>query len=202
MKTILPAFSLCFVLIFPRLALAAEEEPSKIPTILDPEHRHQKTGQVELTLFGGTYLGASIKKSWISGAKGYYHINSMFAVGASYGYQWTAIDRLHASSPELEDRHTHFISGELAISNDVAMRLGSVLIELDLYLTLGAGAIQLDGDWDALGVVGGGLKAYPGISWLAIRIDVNNYLHRVRKPAGDTVDMDPSFSLGVSFLLL
>ena len=82
------------------------------------------------------------------------------------------------------------------------MRLGSVLIELDLYLTLGAGAIQLDGDWDALGVVGGGLKAYPGISWLAIRIDVNNYLHRVRKPAGDTVDMDPSFSLGVSFLLL
>lgn len=81
------------------------------------------------------------------------------------------------------------------------MRLGGVLIELDLYLTLGVGAVRLDGEWDALGVIGGGLKAYPGISWLAIRIDLNNYLHRVRKLAGDSVDMDPSFSLGVSFLL-
>ncbi len=179
----------------------AAPDPRAIPPVLDREYRHRKRHQVELVPFGGTYLGASIKKSWIIGFRGYFHLTDMFALGASYGYQWTAVDTLHASAPELQDRHTHFMNAELAISNDVAMRIGSSLIELDLYATLGAGAVQLDGHWDALGVIGGGLKAYTGVPWLAVRVDVNNYLHRVRKPSGDTVDMDVSFALGLSFLV-
>lgn len=31
-------------------------------------------------------------------------------------YQWTGVDRLHASSPELTNRHTHFVNGEVGIS--------------------------------------------------------------------------------------
>ena len=180
---------------------AAGADPAAIPPALDPQFRHRKRHQLELTAFGGTYLGPSIKKSWITGARAYFHLNNMFALGASYGYQWTAVDSLHISAPPLTDRHTHFLDAEVAISNDVAMRVGQTVIELDLYMTLGLGTMRLDGNWEYLAVVGGGLKAYTGIPWLAVRIDVNNFLHRVRKPMGDTVDMDVSFALGVSFLL-
>jgi hypothetical protein len=172
-----------------------------LPQALDPRYRHAKGGEIELTVFGATYLGASTKKSWLTGARAYYHLNAMFALGTSYGYQWIAVDRFHTSSAPLRNRHTHFINAEVAISNDVAMRFGSTVLELDLFMTLGAGALRLDGHWEMLGVIGGGLKAYTGVPWLALRIDVNNYLHRVRKPAGDTVDMDISFALGLSALL-
>ncbi len=73
----------------------------------------------------------------------------MFALGASYGYQWTAVDTLHGAAPPLEDRHTQFLDAEVSISNDVAMRIGSALIELDLYMTLG---------WEPFGWMGTGMR--------------------------------------------
>ena len=171
-----------------------------IPPILDPHHRHRKTHQLEMVPFGGTYLGASVNKSWIVGTRLLFHLNNMFAVGGSYGYQWTAANSLSNNGPAVTDRHTQFFDAELAISNDVAMRLGSRLVEMDLYMTVGAGTIRLDGQWDFLGVLGGGVKLYTGMPWLAIRIDVNTYLHSVDHPTGAKVDSDVSVALGLSFL--
>lgn len=192
------------VVLVPRAGLGQQVEPATtlkaIPPILDPQYRHRKTHQLEGVTFGGTYLGASVKKSWIVGARLLFHLNNMFAVGGSYGYQWTAVNSLSANGPPLTDRHTQFLDAELAISNDVAMRLGSRLVEMDLYLTLGAGAIRLDNQWDLLGVVGGGVKVYLGLPWLALRIDVNTYLHSVDHPTGASVDGDISLALGLCLL--
>lgn len=177
-------------------ARADQAGSREIPRVLDPEFRHRKTNQVELALFGGTYTGPSLKKSWITGARGYFHLSNMFALGASYGFSHHAVNQFAGPGTLLRQRNTHYISGEGAMSTDVAMRMGRTLIEMDLYMTLGAGARQLDGDWGPLGVIGGGVKFYTGLSWLAVRIDVNNYLHKV----GDAVDMDVSFSGNVAFL--
>lgn len=171
-----------------------------IPPILDPRFRHRKARQLELVTFASTYLGASVKKSWIVGTRALFHLNNMFAVGGSYGYQWTSVNSLSGGGPPLTDRHTQFLDAELAISNDVAMRLGAKLVEMDLYMTLGAGAVRLDGQWDFLGVIGGGVKLYTGLPWLAVRIDVNTLLHSVDHPTGAEVDADISFALGVCFL--
>jgi hypothetical protein len=167
-----------------------------IPPVLDPEMRHRKTNQLELAIFGGTYTGPSLKKSWITGGRGYFHLSNMFAVGGSYGYSHHAVNQYAGPGTQLEQRNTHYLTAEGAMSTDVAMRMGRSLIEMDLYMTLGAGARQLNGDWGPLGMIGGGVKFYTGLSWLAVRIDVNNYLHRV----GDAVDMDISFSGNVAFL--
>ncbi len=150
--------------------------------------------------FASTYLGASVKKSWIVGTRLLFHLNNMFAVGGSYGYQWTSVNSLSSGGPPLTDRHTQLLDAELAISNDVAMRLGARLVEMDLYMTLGAGAVRLDGQWDFLGVIGGGVKFYTGLPWLAVRIDVNTLLHSVDHPAGAEVDADISFALGLCLL--
>lgn len=171
-----------------------------VPPILDPDYRHRKTNQLELVAFGSTYLGASVKKSWIVGTRLLFHLNNMFAVGGSYGYQWTSVNSLSSAGAPLTDRHTQFLDAEVAISNDVAMRLGAKLVEMDLYMTLGAGAVRLDGQWDFLGVIGGGVKFYTGLPWLAVRIDVNTLLHSVDHPAGAEVDADISFALGLCLL--
>jgi len=168
----------------------------EIPPVLDPELRHRKKNQIELALFGGTYTGPSLKKSWITGARGYLHLSSMFAVGGSYGFSHHAVNHYAGPASQLEQRNTHYLSAEGAMSTDVAMRIGRSMVQIDLYMTLGVGARQLDGDWGPLGVIGGGVKFYTGLSWLALRIDVNNYLHRV----GSAVDMDVSFAGNVAFL--
>jgi hypothetical protein len=191
-----PRLVVCLILLGGSTARAEKPEIPALPAVLDPELRHRKKHQIELALFGGTYTGPSLRKSWITGARSYFHLSNMFAVGGSYGFSRHAVNHYAGPSSQLEQRNTHYLSAEGAMSTDVAMRVGRSLLELDLYMTLGVGARQLDGDWGPLGVIGGGVKLYTGLSWLAVRIDVNNYLHRV----GGAVDMDISFAANVAFL--
>ena len=174
--------------------------PAAIPPILDPAHRHPKWLLLEVTPYAGTYVGRSSGSRFIAGGKAWLHLGGMFAVGADYGYV-----RLETGAPSPipaeSDPNAHYVAGEVALSNDVAMRLGKMLLEMDLFLTLGAGAARLQGAWEALGVVGGGVKFYTGLSWLALRLDVNTYLHNTALPSGDRVDADASVAFGVAFLL-
>jgi hypothetical protein len=174
---------------------------TKIPKILDTAHRHPKRFQLELTSFGGSYLGASLKKSWIAGSRAYFHINNMFAVGAGYGISRVYVGRQDSFGVTLEERNVHYLTAETMIANDVAMRMGKKLLELDLFLTLGVGAINLNSNWDVLGLAGGGLKFYTPVSWLAVRIDVNSYIHRTRHESRTKVDVDLTVTAGLSFLL-
>jgi hypothetical protein len=178
---------------------AADEAPCRasdaLPPILDPACRHRKVLQVELSLFGGSYLGASLGKTFLAGGRSYLHVDRMFAVGASYGFTHLFVgDRRFGAS--IEDPNVHLLSGELAISNDIAMRMGATLLEMDLYLTLGAGALRLNEEWGALGVLGGGVKFYTDLPWLAVRLDVNTYMHGTH----GAFDVDFTVVAGLSFL--
>lgn len=187
--------------LFVSLPAFAESRNTGAPSILDPQQRHLKQHQLELTGFVGTYLGARINKSWITGARAYYHLHRILALGGSYGFSQHGIDLSDQSAaPRLEGR-THYLTGEVAFSSDVAMRMGSALLEMDLYATLGAGARRLDNNWGLLGLVGGGVKFYTPLSWIAVRIDVNNYIHQISTPDRKTIEMDVSFALGISMLL-
>lgn len=179
----------------------SSDEASSLPPILDPQFRHPKKYQFELSAFGGNYVGPSVKKSWLAGGRLHFHLNGMFAVGVSYGFQWLAVDSLTCAGPPIDGRDTHYLDGELVISNDMAIRFGSQVVESDLFLTLGLGSVLIDRHWEVLGVLGGGVKFYTALPWLAIRIDVNTYLHRVRQPARDAFDTNVSFMFGLTFLL-
>ncbi|MDD5306795.1 MAG: hypothetical protein PHU25_05685 [Deltaproteobacteria bacterium] len=173
-------FGIAILLTQARWVVASETPPcgatKALPPVLDPACRHRKDLQAELSLFGGSYLGASLGKSFLAGGRSYFHIDRMFAVGASYGFTRLFIGNRRFGET-IEDRNVHLLSGELAISNDIAMRMGRQLLEMDLYLTLGAGALRLNEEWEALGVLGGGVKFYTGLPWLAVRLDVNTDMH-------------------------
>jgi hypothetical protein len=172
-----------------------------VPPALDPAYRHRGTNQLELGLYGGTYLGAHLKKSWIAGARALFHLSDWLAVGAAYGYSHHAVNLLDGPADPLHERNAHYVTGEVAFATAVAMRLGRSVIPMDLSTRLGIGARQLNGEWGTLGLIGGGVKFYTGLPWFAVRIDVNNYLHSVQLAPGrgSAFDVDVSFALGLAF---
>lgn len=171
-----------------------------IPAIFQPEHRKKRPPQVELSPYGGSYLGSSIGQTWTAGGKAYFHADSTWSFGINYAYSKLMTDRSSTFGQSLKNTNMHLADVEFAISNDVAMRAGRTLIEIDFYLTLGAGAITINEDWEPMGVIGGGAKFYMPVPWLAFRIDVNNYAHYTNKPGNDNFDFDITFVGGVSFM--
>lgn len=182
---------------------SADKDPASddpIPQILDPEYRHNKSGQFEISPYGGSYLGVTLGQTWIAGARGYYHLNSTYAFGINYGYSQAMPEKAGNFGQYMRDKNVHVFDVESTISNDVAIRIGKLQVETDFYLTLGAGTMNINDEWMPTGLIGGGVKFYTGVPWLAVRLDVNNYAHYTNLPGNDHFDFDVSFIGGVSLL--
>ncbi len=175
-------------------------DPRAIPPILDPAFRHRKRAQLELSPHGGSYLGRSVGSSFLTGVRAHLHLSELLAVGASYDYSRLQSPSALATLPAARDLHS--ILAEASLANDLAMRVGKTLIALDLYLTLGLGALQIADEWKLAGVVGGGVKFYTRLSWLAVRIDLQSHIHPTPTgPGAQRVDVDLALTGGLSFFL-
>jgi hypothetical protein len=71
----------------------------------------------------------------------------------------------------------------------------------DLFATIGGGSIQINDIWKYLIVVGGGIRVYTPIPWLAIRFDINSYMHPTPGPGGSGFNADMVMNLGMSFMI-
>ena len=183
-------------LLLPTLARAAPPaEEQAVPRVLDPDFRHNARLQMEIAPYGGSLLGSQVGGTWVAGVHAWFHIDDMFVVGASYGLTYLYGDT-DSRGDAITDPRVHLLSGELALKNAMAIRLGSAIVEADLYLTLGGGALLLNETWGVLGVLGGGVKFYTGVPWLAIRLDVDSYMHG----DGGSFQADMGLTLGVCFL--
>jgi len=167
-------------------------------TLLDAAMRHRKGAQLDMQMFGGRLTGSSIGDAYLLGGRLQFWMLRILAIGATAGYGQLGDDHDFG-----EDRQTAIVPvlGHLELSNDAALRLGSTWLEVDLFARLGAGAWMLLDRWGPAGVVGGGIRMYFGLSWLALRIDVANHIHESRRPQGAQVDFDTLFSWGLVFFL-
>jgi len=201
--SILAAF-IMFLSALPVLPARAAEgkELLPMPDVLEPEFRTKQPVQFELSPFAGSYLGNTAGQTWTAGMKTYVHANSTFSFGVRYAYAELLTDRTTRFGGSLTTNNLHVIAGETMISNDVAMRAGRSIMEVDFYLTLGVGVIYINADWQPTGVIGGGAKFYTPLPWLAFRVDVDNYAHYTDLPGGeDNFDFDVTFTGGVSILI-
>ncbi len=198
LKKILFVFVTAFVLFSAQPVRS--EEGGAIPKALDPEYRHKKAGQFEVYPFGGSYLGAMIDQTWTAGAKIYLHLNNTVALGGSYSFSKLYSDATSSFGSTLNSDNLHIANFEMMVSNDVAMRVGKRVLEMDLYFTLGVGGMLMNEIWEPVGLAGGGLKIYTGLPWLAARVDVNNYIHATPLPGRESIDCDTVFIGGFSFL--
>lgn len=171
-----------------------------IPPILDPHFRHNKKYQFELAPYAGAYLGNTVGQTWMAGARLYFFFNNTVAVGANYGYSKLLTNTGSPFGSILTNANMQSVMGEVVFSNDAALRIGNSLLEMDFFGTFALGSMLINNSWQLAGMVGGGIKFYTGVPWLALRIDVNNYVHNTAQPGNDIVDFDVTFLGGVSIL--
>jgi hypothetical protein len=188
---------LSLLLMTSEFSFAAEEN---LHEALDRRYRFSKHLQSEINIFGGDYLGDETHNSWDAGAKYFLHLNNMFAVGASYTYTPIYTDSDSTFGRTLKSRRQHIIDAEMMIANDAAIRAGGSIIECDMFMTFGVGTMWINEHFEPVGVIGGGIKVYTPLPWIAVRFDVNTYLHPMPNPLGDTFNADMQVSGGVSFL--
>lgn len=201
MKFFLALFTILSMLFHSHL-YANEPDPTDtdIPDILVPENRIKRPLQFEIAPYGGSYLGNTVGQTWTAGAKAYFHVDNTFSFGFNGAYAELLTDRSSSFGKGIVNNNLYLADAEAMISNDLAMRIGKKLYEVDLYLTLGVGAISINNEMYPMGVIGGGIKFYTSIPWLAIRIDMNNYAHYTDTPGRDNFDFDVTFIGGPSFM--
>lgn len=175
------------------------EEVDKYQRGLDWHYRSSRKLIGELDAYGGWYLGDLSKSSWGVGGRTYLHINHIVAVGASYAYSPLVVDSTSEFGASVTNKNQHLINAEVMLTNQAAMMAGDHVIPLDFYFTVGQGAIWINNHWKWMTVIGGGLKIYTGPEWLALRFDVNSYIHPVPKPSGSSIGADVSFWVGAAF---
>ncbi len=193
-RRILSLAGLCFVAscVFPLSTASAQD-------VFAPDSRHDKRYRIAPQVFGGSLLGSSIGNTFLAGGRLLFFFNRTLGLGASYGF--SRLGGTHDFGPSPKSDWIHLTYGHLELSTDGALRFGSSRpAEMDLYATLGGGAISLADRWHPLGILGGGVRFFPG-DWLAISVDVASYLHPTNVPSGSRFDSDIAFTLGLSALL-
>lgn len=167
----------------------------------DEEGYDWRKFQSEFGVFGGDFLGDEWYNNWDVGARYYFNINKTFAIGAEYQYNPIRADSSGDFGRSLRTDNSHTLFGALAIANDAAIKAGKSIIDCDLFLTLGAGSMQINREWQWLALIGGGIKVYMPMRWMAVRFDVNSYLHPTPKPGGNSFNADMAINLGFSFFV-
>jgi hypothetical protein len=180
-------------------AVSPEREQA-IREVFDREFRFSKKFQSELGFFGGSYLGDEWYNTWNIGGRYYLHLNNSIAFGTEYLYSPIRADASGDFGKSLTTNNMHTLTGAMMYSNGTAFRAGDSVVECDLILTVGGGAMQINRQWEPVALIGGGLKVYLPIPWFAIRFDVNTYLHPTPKPGGNSFNSDMLVNLGFSFL--
>jgi hypothetical protein len=179
---------------------ATEPDLKTVPPILDPDYRHQKRYQLELSPHFGSLLGRTVGSTYLAGGRAHFHLSPMFSLGSSYEYSHIASSAAFESPGSTRDMHLVF--GEASMSNDLAMRIGQKLIALDLFLNVGFGGVNIDREWHRAGLVGGGVKFYLGLPWLAFRIDLLSLIHPMPLSASSSrTDVDMALTGGFCFFM-
>ncbi len=169
--------------------------------LYDRRYRFSKRHQSEISIFGGDYLGDEWLNNWDVGARYYFHLNNAFALGAEYMYNPIRADDSGVFGQSLKTEFAQTVTAQLMYSNDAAFRSSTKsVLEADLILTVGGGAMEINRVWEWVAVIGGGIKVYTPVPWFAVRFDVNSYMHPTPKPTGDAFNADLVMNVGFSFL--
>lgn len=154
----------------------------------------------EFSIIGGNYLGENWKNTYYIGGQYLFHLNDTLAFGAQYMYTPIVVDKDTPFYASLATEDVHIATSLCQLNTPAAWRAGKGIYNMDFYFTLGVGAMQINRQWEPVGVIGGGARFYFPVPWIAFRLDINSYIHMT--PLGGRSDLSGDVSMGgaVSFI--
>ncbi len=173
--------------------------PSQSCPALNINNRFSKENIAELNVFGGAFTGNLSGNTWAAGARGFFLLDSVFSIGAEYMYSTLNIDNGSGFGQIKTTNSQQIVDGQVAFNFPAMVKLGDVNMPLTIFATVGAGAIDINDSWKWLLVVGGGAKMYLQPEWLALRLDINSYLHNTPTITGNKFGADFAVTAGLSF---
>lgn len=182
-------------------ALAAEQAAPCYPEVFDYGARKAWTTRNEFFAYYGDYYGDSFENSWVAGGEYMFHISKHFGLGADFGYSKADFNenRFYNTAGFFTNDNVYILDATGMIAFPAAYRVGTHIIETDLYVLLGAGTININSGYQPHGFIGGGMKIYTGEPWLAVRVDLRDTFHSTKKPSSTEFDQDLLFIAGLSF---
>lgn len=174
------------------------------PEIIDFKQRnHNTVKHLEISPVIVPYYGDVLETSVLYGSRFNYHLSQAWSLGGTFLYGESVYD---TTSAPISGRNsdTHIIyDGHFMYSIPAALRISKdIPLEADMYTILGAGEEYIGGDNHTTILLGGGLKMYTGIPWLAVRIGIRDYFYKVTISGENKTVDDLVMMIGVSFLFL
>ncbi len=188
----------------PKLSWAAEDKKDikeVIPASLDYERRHAVDHRFEMSPYVGDYFGDKLNHSFIAGADFTYNFTHMFGIVGNFSWSQASVDRTSALGAIFRQKNEWIWDGGIIINMPAVFRSRKSLVECDLYTTIGAGVVNINGAGRVGGFLGGGMKIRPHVSWFAIRVDIRDYFTSLNNPGGSDFENDLTVRIGPTFLL-
>jgi hypothetical protein len=182
-------------------AVLAKEAPTEIPDALDFDRRKAANRRLELSPYGGDFLGDKLNHSFVVGGNLQFNFTPTLGVAGDFAWSPANPDRTSAFGATVGDDNVYMMDGSFVVTMPSVFRSGKSMIEADLFTTIGAGVVRFDGSNRIGGFVGGGMKIRPNISWLAFRAEVRNYFTAVDNPVGGDFEYILNLRIGPTFLL-
>lgn len=158
----------------------------------------------EIYPYAGGYFGDSLESSWMVGAEYMHHFSNHFGLGFDVGHSKADYNenRYYNEAGFFTNTNIHILDATGMFSFPTEIGLGKHVIATDLLVLLGGGTIIINSSYEPHGFIGGGVKVYTGLPWLAWRTDVKSTFHTTGKPGGaNEFDVDILLTTGLSFQL-
>ncbi len=198
-------FILCRILFFSLnffLISISANAHSSLPEGLDFKTRKALPRWLEIEPFVGEYLGNRLDNSFVTGGRVGVRVSDAVSLGVELDYSRIQFDPASSFGSSVKNKNEYLGLGYFSYTLPILQRAGKAIQEADLFTTIGIGGMRINQQNRVVGMIGGGLKLYTSLPWLAVRFDVNTYLYSLPMPNGSKFADDWAFNVGPSFLFL
>jgi hypothetical protein len=175
--------------------------PAENEMHLGTRHRPDMHLMQEFFVFGGNYLGDEWRNTWDAGGGYSLYFTHTYGLGFEYVYSPLMYDSDSEFGRSLTTKNTNTVVAFALFNNECSFLAGKTVIECDLYGNVGGGTMQINKEWQPTAAIGGGIRIYTPLRWLAAKVEVMSFLHPTPKPTGDAFNADIAMNLVLSFIL-
>ncbi len=187
-----------FIFSFSSIIYAGE-----FPKILSYDTRETGFYLLEISPYFSPFYPDKLETQIQYGTKINYHFNPYYSFGINFSYAPLSYDANSDIADVITSDSQYIYDGYFMYSIPASFALTkNSYVECDLLAFGGMGLQSIGGPNYLTLTLGGGMKIYTSLKWLAVRIDIKDYFYRVKFDDDKKILDDFTTNIGLSFLFL